>query len=624
MRLNSILALLVFILFSSNTPLPIAKGYFTFPIRPGERNFLSGSMGELRNNHFHGGLDIKTHGEIGWPVYASAEGYISRISVEPSGYGKRIAITHPNGFVTHYGHLDHFSEEIERFVLNEQYNAKRFDIEIFPVEGLLKVENSQIFAYSGNTGSSGGPHLHFEIRDVNDNVYNPLDFGFEEIYDKQAPRIYRIALKPLDAVSTVDGEFSKQYYKLGYLNGRYTVNQTIEAFGKVGLEIKAYDRMNGTYNKYGIQEVQVWVDGVRYFEQKIEHYPILITRQINLHVDYNDVYERGDWYHKCYVTSGNDLPFYKFKSNRGIIDISDGENHEIQVFVKDSYENVALLEFGIKGKKKEINRKQRNLIEKPVFNYTLQGNQLRMDLSNVDFDKEIIINGFYRKISLKPVAYTQNSNIYNYDMSAGLPDSIEAGDSIYYLPYKYMILPKKRTEYYSDPVKITFDEQCVHDTLFIEHSHTDSSLSIHHANTPLSSYMKVDWEVKNSKYVGSYQVYYKRYRGLVFLSNNWTGNKVTFRTRSFGDYVLARDTIAPGVRMIYNTGTEMKLRISDNLSGIKAYDLYVEGKWILMEYDAKRNLLTTKRNENSPYLRGDCKIRIEDNAGNVKEIDMKL
>lgn len=624
MKLNSIFALLLLFLLSSNTPLPIEKGYFTFPIRPGERNFLSGSMGELRNNHFHGGLDIKTYGEIGVPVHAAAEGYISRISVEPNSYGKRIAITHPNGFVTHYGHLDHFSEEIERFVMNEQYKAQRFDIELFPTEGLLKVENSQVFAYSGNTGSSGGPHLHFEIRDTNENVYNPLDFDFEEIYDKQAPRIYRIALKPMDAISSVDKNFSKQYYRLGYLNGRYIVNQDIEAFGKIGLEIKAYDRMNGTYNKYGIQEIQVWVDGVRYFEQKIEHYPILITRQINLHVDYNDVYERGDWYHKCYVSPGNDLPFYNFKSNRGLINIEDGKRQDIQIFVKDSYENVSLLEFGIEGVKNEIERNQRNLIEKPVFNYSLSGNKLRMELKNVDFEKEIDIHGFYRKKSLKPVAYTKNSNIYNYNMAEGIPDSIRAADSTYYLPFKYMILPKRKTEYYSEPLKITFNENSINDTLFFKHSHTDSSLSIHNANIPLSNYMEVDWEIENPKYVKTHQLYYKRYRSLVFLSNNWDGNKINFSTRSFGDYILAQDTIAPRVRMIYNAGTEMKLRINDDLSGIKSYNVYVNGEWILMEYDAKRSLLTSKRKENSPYLRGECKIKVEDNAGNVKEIELNL
>ncbi|QNL23027.1 M23 family metallopeptidase [Hyphobacterium sp. CCMP332] len=624
MKLNSILALLALLILSSITLLPIEKGYFTFPIRPGERNFLSGSMGELRNNHFHGGLDIKTYGEIGLPVYAAAEGYISRISVDPAGYGKRIAITHPNGFVTHYGHLDHFSEEIERFVTNEQYKAKKFDIELFPTEGLLKIEEGEVFAFSGNTGSSGGPHLHFEIRDLNDNVYNPLDFGFEEIYDKQAPRIYRIALKPLNAISSVDGKFSKQYYRLGYLNNRYVVNQNIKAYGKIGLEIKAYDRMNGTYNKYGIQEVQVWVDGVRYFEQKIKHYPILITRQINLHVDYNDVYERGDWYHKCYVSPGNDLPFYDYKADRGAINISDGEKHEIQVFVKDSYENVSLLEFSIKGEKMKLEKEQRNLIAKPEFSYDLQGNELRMELSNVDFNKTLEVYGFYKKTSLTPISYTQNSNIYKYDLSRGIPDSIQAADSTYFLPYKYMILPKKKTEYYFDPIKITFDDKGIHDTLFLEHEISDSSLSLHYANVPLSSYMKVEWQINNPKYINVYQVYRKLHRGMSFVSNNWNGNKISFSTRNFGDYVLAQDTLAPYVRLIYNTGSEMKLRIRDNLSGIKSYNVNVNGEWILMEYDAKRNLLTSKRRENTTYLRGDCQIIIEDNAGNVKSLNLKL
>lgn len=581
-------------------------------------------MGELRSNHFHGGLDIKTYGEIGLPIYASGDGYVSRISVSPVGYGKRLAITHPNGFVTHYGHLQRFEGAIEDYVVDLQYKNRDFDLQVFPEEGVLPVKKGDIIGYSGNSGSSGGPHLHYEIRDINDIVYNPLDFGFEEIEDNVAPRIYKIALKPMDGNSSVDGDMDKKYYNLGFLNGRYIVNNEISARGLIGLEIKAYDRMSGTRNMYGIQEIQVWLDGERHFEQKIDYYPINISRHINLHVDYEDVYYRGDWYQKCYVSPGNKLPFYTYGKQRGAIQVERGKKHDIQVFVKDAYGNRSLLEFSIRGKDSVNQEIKRNLLFRPEFSYELEGTFLKMQLSNVSPDQTIQLYSFYRKKSLSPVSLRENSNIYTYRLSEGIPDSIIAADSTYILPFRYMILPESKTEYYYKPVKLSFDEGVVNDTIFLMHDFSDSEITIHESHVPLSDRFKVTWEVGNPDFAADYQVYQKFGKSLAFLGSKWEGNSVTFYPKNFGTYVLEKDSIPPGVRMIYNTGREMKLRIRDDLSGIKHYDIYVNEEWILMEYDAKQNLLTSRLKEDMPSMRGKCRIRVEDNAGNVKEIDLEL
>ena len=171
---SALTLLVVFILPLLAHSQPIQQNVFSFPIKPGKKNFLSGNFGELRSNHFHGGLDVKTDYRTGLPVYCAADGYVSRIVVSSFGYGSVLFVTHPNGFVTVYAHLEKFNYTIGKFVKELQYKRQSFDIEYKPSPYQFPVTNGQLIAYSGNSGSSGGPHLHFEIRDTSNNLYNPL------------------------------------------------------------------------------------------------------------------------------------------------------------------------------------------------------------------------------------------------------------------------------------------------------------------------------------------------------------------------------------------------------------------------------------------------------------------
>jgi hypothetical protein len=211
LRLNKTIAA---VLILCTTPLfgqydKIEDGYFQFPIQPSKTNFLAGTMGELRASHFHAGVDIKTNGVEGLNVFAAAEGYVSRIAVSTGGYGNCVYIAHPNGTTTVYAHLQNFNKELAQYVLESQYNKKSFTVNLFPERNRFKLKKGEILGNSGNSGSSTGPHLHFEIRNAQQQVLDPLRFGFSEVKDKIAPIAERIAIKTMNIDAMVNGEFGR-------------------------------------------------------------------------------------------------------------------------------------------------------------------------------------------------------------------------------------------------------------------------------------------------------------------------------------------------------------------------------------------------------------------------------
>ena len=185
--MKTTIASLFFFISICNGQSNYPQNYFSSPLDIDL--ILSGSFAELRNNHFHSGLDIKTQGREGLKIYASASGYVSRIKISRYGYGKALYIKHPNGYTSVYAHLQKFSPEIEAYVKKRQYQGETFELELFPKAGILKVLDRQLIAFSGNTGGSGGPHLHFEIRDNQERPLNPLTFGFD-IKDTTPPRYF--------------------------------------------------------------------------------------------------------------------------------------------------------------------------------------------------------------------------------------------------------------------------------------------------------------------------------------------------------------------------------------------------------------------------------------------------
>ena len=238
----------------------IEKGYYQFPIKPGKQNYLSGTMGELRSNHFHAGLDIKTDQVVGLPVHAAADGFVSRVKVSPYGYGNAIYIQHPNGQTTVYGHLLSFKDDVQARILKEQYQVEKWAVEIFPEKNEFPVKKGEVIGKSGTSGGSGGPHLHWEIRDPYQRPINPLLGGFSEIKDNIKPIFYKVGFTTLSKKAHINDEFG--FFSLTPIktsSSTYKLND-IKASGEIGLSINANDKLNGAANRNGVAGIEVYVN----------------------------------------------------------------------------------------------------------------------------------------------------------------------------------------------------------------------------------------------------------------------------------------------------------------------------------------------------------------------------
>ena len=266
---------------------------FDFPI------LLSGNFGELRNNHFHSGIDFKTQGVEGKPIHAVQDGYVSRISVSPWGYGNGLYLTHPDGTTTVYGHLQRFAPSIARYIKTQQYEQESFNVNLFLDPDQLPVKKGEIVAYSGNTGSSGGPHLHFEVRDTeSEEVLDPIEYFKEKITDTRAPKIQGILVCPQPGKGVVNG--SQIIY-------------------------------HSNLNRFAFDE----------------------TRYLNSYVDYEEWKERRSFYMRSFVEPGNRLRFNE-SINRGIIHIEEEKTYHLTYTLADAFGNTTRLSVWIEGKEQEI------------------------------------------------------------------------------------------------------------------------------------------------------------------------------------------------------------------------------------------------------------------------------
>jgi len=545
--------LLLFCLNIGFTQTKFPEDYFIKPLEI--PLILSGTFGELRSNHFHAGLDIKTQKREGLNVLSSADGYVSRIKISHWGYGKALYITHLNGYTTVYGHLKKFSPKIEAYIKKLQYEKESFTIESFPKAHELTVDKGEIIAFSGNTGGSGGAHLHYEIRDSHSKPINPMFFGIE-IPDSRAPEIRAGVVYSFGDSSNVNQ--SNKITELRIINrtnGTIMTNP-IEAFGTIGFGVNVIDKQDGALNNNGIFSLKMTVNGNTVYEHSVDTYAFSETRYLNTMIDHERYYHKKQRVQKCFVEPANKLSIYKNLVNNGYIQVKDGMSYTVKITAKDFKGNTQSIVIPVKGKKN-------NVIVKNKINKTPH---------------------FFR------------ANEFN-----------------------------KITK---ENVTVAFPKQSFYNDIYFNFEYKDSIVTLHDQSIPIHKNFTLTFDISNYPVEKRDQLFIarKNYKGSLYYNNTRRKeDRLYTLSKTLGDYTLAIDTVKPKIIPINFKDDQLltkyrffKFKVSDDLSGIKSYRGEIDGKWILLEYDAKKGLLTYDFNDRQLVgTKHSLKVIASDNVNNT-------
>ncbi|MCF2500958.1 M23 family metallopeptidase [Dyadobacter chenhuakuii] len=604
------------------------KGYYQFPIRPGLANSLAGGLGDLRSNHFHAGLDIRTEQREGLNVYAAAEGYVYKVAVQRSGYGNVIYLRHPNGQTTVYGHLLKFSDPLATYVREEQYKKQTFEIDLFPEAGKFSFKKGEIIALSGNTGGSAGPHLHFEIRDSKDNFLNPLYFGFNEIKDVTPPKFVNLAIRPLDINGRLNGQFGRKVYSPVKLkDGSYRLADTVSATGILGIDMVAHDQMTGTGFRYGLQCIEIKMDGNEVFSYNIEIFPNTATRDYNNLIDYETEQKTGQRYLKCYVPDGNNFNLYKTNAINGKLNITDTLLHEVRIKITDSYENASELVFVIKGEPQNP--------PLPVYDVEINPEYIQTDVQ----ENTLVIKAKYyrsaiplatlysngKEVKKEPDLYTDESAVFLTDLRKYMPDSVKIGKTTVKTFLRSQIFPAVASSYKAEKWSVDFRNTSIFDTLFLTGQQNFNALTINNRGTALKDYISVSFKPEtvpeNKERTRVYRYIDGYYR---FLGGAWADDEIKFETRELGTFVIQADTVPPKIRLVEHSKDRIRGFIGDATSGVDHYKALVNGEWVLMNFDSKKGYIWSEKMDPTVPFEGELTLEVTDRAGNSTILQTEL
>jgi len=535
---------------------------------------LSGTFGELRDDHFHSGIDIRT-GEIeGLKVYAAADGFVSRIKVSSGGYGKAIYITHPNGYVSVYGHLQQFSGTIRDYVKSEQYRLESFEVDLYPPAGVIEIKQGDVIALSGDSGGSGGPHLHFEIRDAaSEKPINPLLFGIN-VQDVTAPVINLLKVYPANGFTRIKNKYKILEVGVQGGAGKYSLagSDTILISGNAYFGINTVDLFNNGNNKNGIYSISMTLDSVLVYEQIMETFSFDETRYINSLIDYPDyiLYQRR--VQKSYIQPNNHLNVYRNVKNKGILEFEDDNIHILTYKVADVAGNISSLSFWVKSAEQKI-----------------------------------------------------------------LPDKNENIPAMDGTIFTY----KQVNIFENDQIKFEVPPDALYDTLLFTYKFSISGKNsfsgihqLHNPTVPLHAWCKL--QIRADSLPSKLRekaviVNVEDQQKLSSEGGTWDNGFVSAEIREFGKYCVMVDTLCPKIiplNILNNKNlvqqSTIQLKISDELSGIGYYRGSLNGKWILMDYDAKNELLTYIFDER--ILKGEniFELTVTDKKNNVTTYKARL
>jgi|LSQX01.2.fsa_nt_gb murein DD-endopeptidase MepM/ murein hydrolase activator NlpD len=536
------------------------KKEFGYPLK--FKTNLAGNFAEPRHRHFHSGIDFRTF-QNGKEVVSVADGYIYRISVSPWGYGLAVYIAHANGYTSVYGHLQKFRADIQSFVRKIQYLNQSYSVDTILDPNLFELKKGEVFAYSGNTGHSEGPHLHFEIREST--TQNPINTvrSVYDFKDNLAPEISAIVLYPLANNSFINGKAEKVYLKVIKKNGVFVcANKLPEISGLIGLGVAYVDKMNDTQNRYGAKTLSLFMDNEVIYKSNLEKISFDLQANKNSMFDFEYLLKEKLHVHKLFVEPGNQLLIFDKTINSGMFALSEKTSADFKVLISDYNNNTAELNFTLLKDNKEY-----GLIEK-------EGYLVKYDTCFLYCDSEFRFE-------------TQSGSLF-YDSYLKIQESEKKKFSPAYIVGDDYVAVNK-------DFKISFfinDKAYEYkDKLFIMREHNKKF-----------NYLK---PILEQNFVSSYSSYF----GKFYLSLDTIPPKIS--------------AIKPVKTYTEANLKYLSFKIEDDLSGISSYAIYINDNWVLTQYEPKTKTIFYEKDE---YLKKadfyKIKVVVRDNCNNKAVLEL--